>query len=426
MDPLQSTRPLIVYLDFKSPYAYLAWQPTLDLGRKLGIEIDWRPFVLDIPSYLGSAKLDDSGKVTETTRSAEQWSGVKAAYADVRRYANLRGLTVRGTTKIWDTSLAAIGMLWAKHQGDAILERYIDKVYEPFWKRELDVEDPAVVAAVLAEAGADLSGFDDYLRGDGARENAELQTAAFDAGIFGVPSYIHEGELYFGREHLPRLRWLLTGSEGPAPDIANELPADADIAPTTVDCLEVCIDFHCPQSYLCLEPTLALAAEHNLPLTWYPRTSRPRRLDPVDDSRGARHRSFRNRYIDTVAERYAGHPVPPGGPASDSAIPATTLLWLQTNKPAEVDGFVGRCFDALWQQQRSFHNIADMQTWLAELGIDSEGLDTFHTEQGEAALAASQAASSERGCWDTPAYFLGDECFVDYQHLPFIRERLRR
>ena len=56
-DPLASHAPLIVYVDHKSPYAYLAVEPTYALGEELGIEIDWRPLTLDIPSYLGSARL---------------------------------------------------------------------------------------------------------------------------------------------------------------------------------------------------------------------------------------------------------------------------------------------------------------------------------------------------------------------------------
>jgi len=42
----------------------------------------------------------------------------------------LRGLVLRGTTKIWDSSLAGIGMLWAKAQGGAVLRAYTDRVYE--------------------------------------------------------------------------------------------------------------------------------------------------------------------------------------------------------------------------------------------------------------------------------------------------------
>lgn len=218
--PLESHRPLIVYIDFKSPYAYIAKDPTRELAAALNIAVDWRPLTLNIPSYLGSARLDNAGKVVESNRSPQQWSGVKYAYKDARRYASLRSLTLRGTTKIWDTSLAHIGFLWAKRQSDAALARYIDIVYERFWKRELDVEDPSVVRAVLVEAGVRVDGFDDYRATDGRTQHDQMQSAIFEAGVFGVPGYIVDGEYFFGREHLPRIAWTLRGRRGTPPDVA--------------------------------------------------------------------------------------------------------------------------------------------------------------------------------------------------------------
>lgn len=213
---------LEVYIDFKSPYAYIAKDPTYALEDEFGIEIDWYPLTLNIGSYLGTARTNDSGKVVESNRSPRQWAAVKYAYMDARRYASLRGLTLRGTQKIWDSSLAAIGLLWAKRQGHDILKRYIDGVYEPFWKRELDIEDPSVVTAMLARAGATTDGFDDYLGGEGRRYHDELQDEILDRGLFGVPSYVVDGEMYFGREHLPRVRWHLGGRQGELPDVAND------------------------------------------------------------------------------------------------------------------------------------------------------------------------------------------------------------
>ena len=219
-EPTKGAAALIVYIDFKSPYAYIAKDPTFELGDELGVAIDWRPLTLDIPSYLGSAKLDGKGRVVESKRTPQQWDGVRHAYRDARRYASLRGLTLRGTTKIWDSSLASIGMLWAKDQGARVLRAYIDLVYEPFWKRELDIEDPQVLERVLGEAGADVAGFADYLHGPGRELHDHMQAEIFAAGIYGVPTYVIGDDFFFGREHLPMVRWLLTGSEGPAPDVA--------------------------------------------------------------------------------------------------------------------------------------------------------------------------------------------------------------
>ena len=144
-----------VYIDFKSPYAYLAKDPARDLERRFDISLDWLPYILDIPSYLGSARLDAKGNVIEENRNAHQWRRVRYSYMDCRRQARKRGLVIRGTQKIWDSTLAAAGMLYAKRQGQDALRRYIDITFERFWKRELDIENPAVIESVLAEAGAD-------------------------------------------------------------------------------------------------------------------------------------------------------------------------------------------------------------------------------------------------------------------------------
>ena len=217
-----ATSPLKVYIDYKSPYAFIAKDPTYQLEQEFGIEIDWYPLTLNIGSYLGTAKKDDSGKVTESTRSPKQWLAVKYAYRDARRYAELRSLTLKGTQKIWDSSLAAIGLLWAKQQGHDELKRYTDITYERFWKRELDIEDPEVIIAQLTEAGCETGGFLEYLAGKGRDVHDRLQEEVLDAGYYGVPTYVIDGEVYFGRQHLPRVRWHLAGRAGPLPDIAYD------------------------------------------------------------------------------------------------------------------------------------------------------------------------------------------------------------
>ncbi len=211
---------LKVYIDFKSPYAFIAKNATFQLEREYNLKIDWYPLTLNIGSYLGTAKKDDSGKVTESTRSPRQWLAVKYAYMDARRYAKLQGLTLRGTQKIWDSSLSAIGLLWAKEHPGGI-RHYIDMTYERFWRRELDIENTDVIVALLQESGIQTEGFLEYLHGEGRTLHDTLQEEVLDLGYFGVPTYVIDGEAYFGREHLPRVRWHLQGCSGPCPDIAN-------------------------------------------------------------------------------------------------------------------------------------------------------------------------------------------------------------
>ena len=203
LEPFKSDAPLIIYIDLKSPYAYLSIEPTRHMLKDLGIVADWRPFVLDIPSYLGSAKLGKGGKkVAKQNRTEEQWSDVKYAYFDCRRYANLSEKTIRGTVKIWNTDLPAIGMLWLKGFSSlseqcaegSFLERFVDEIYDSFWKRELDAEDASVILEVLEQIGAPTEGFLKYAQTDGAALNNHLQELSFNAGIYGVPTYILPNE----------------------------------------------------------------------------------------------------------------------------------------------------------------------------------------------------------------------------------------
>lgn len=198
-----------VYIDFKSPYAYLAKEPARDLERHFDVSLDWLPYILDIPSYLGSAKLDAAGNVVEENRNAHQWRRVRYSYMDCRRQARKRGLVIRGTQKIWDSTLAAAGMLYAKRQGPDALRCYIDITFERFWKRELDIEDPPVIESVLAESGIDTAGTATWLAGDGKHDVARISREAEEKGVFGVPSFIIDGELFWGSEHLPDIREIL-------------------------------------------------------------------------------------------------------------------------------------------------------------------------------------------------------------------------
>lgn len=197
-------KPVVCYIDFKSPYAYLALDELYRLEDRSGIAFRWLPYTLDIPDYLGSAALDADGKVVEQDRTPHQWRRVRYAYMDVRRYANRKGLTIRGTTKIWDSSIANIALLWAqKDAGRGAVRRFSERVFERFWRRDLDIEAPDVVAGVLEDAQISADGFAAFLAGPGRQEHDAVRAEAEARGVFGVPSLLVGDELFWGREHLP-------------------------------------------------------------------------------------------------------------------------------------------------------------------------------------------------------------------------------
>ena len=205
MSPRTQPGAIKVYTDYKSPYAYLAKDLIYELERDTGARIEWLPYTLDIAAYLGSASVDADGTVVAEHRNAHQWRRVKYSYMDCRREANRRGLTIRGPKKIFDSSLANIGMLYAAQHG--VFRAYHDRVFELFWRRELDLENAAALAAVLQQCGAATGAFADFLDGQGRRALAAVRSEAEAAGVFGVPSFLFaDGDLYWGREHLGSVR----------------------------------------------------------------------------------------------------------------------------------------------------------------------------------------------------------------------------
>jgi len=190
MEPM----PIKLYFDYKSPFAYLAKDETYELEDDYHIQIEWLPYVLNIPEALGDLQ----------NRTKQQWRKIRYSYMDARRWANKRGLVVKGPQKIFDSSIAAIGMLYAQKQGK--FRAYHDRVYERFWKRELDIEDEQAIAKMVAEAGADPEGFLTYLERDGRTELDAIQQRAEEDEIFGVPIFIVEKEMFWGHDRIPLIR----------------------------------------------------------------------------------------------------------------------------------------------------------------------------------------------------------------------------
>ncbi len=198
---------VIHYFDYKSPYAYLAQEETYQLQAELDGEVEWRPYTLDIPQFLGAAELDSSGQDTIQMRNPHQWRRVKYIYTDCRREATRRGLILRGPRKIFDSSIAHIGFIYAKRHGD--FRKFHDTLYERFWKREFELENPNAVANLLEEMGFSSSKFTDFLAGEGRLELKKIQNEAEAKGVFGVPSYLVGDELFWGAERIAQVRQLL-------------------------------------------------------------------------------------------------------------------------------------------------------------------------------------------------------------------------
>src|SRR6201981_3423274 len=141
-----------MYSDFKSPYAYLACDPGMPLGQRFNVRVRWIPFQL---------RLKGKGE-----RSQYSEYKVKYSYMDARRWANMRGgLMIRGPLKIFDTTPALIGGLYAEKHGR--IRQYGNKVFELFFKRELAADEPEAIAPEIENTGLSAQGYLSYLASEG-------------------------------------------------------------------------------------------------------------------------------------------------------------------------------------------------------------------------------------------------------------------
>ena len=191
----QERKEVKMYSDFKSPYAFLAFDPAFALEDRYNIRLKWKPFQL---------RLKGKGE-----RSQYSEYKVKYSYMDARRWANMRGgLMIRGPLKIFDTTPALIGGLYAEKHGK--LREYGNKVFELFFKRELAADEPDAVAVVIADIGLSERDYRDYLAGEGPADYERAQQAAVTDQVFGVPMFYFENEPFWGYDRMALLERRLS------------------------------------------------------------------------------------------------------------------------------------------------------------------------------------------------------------------------
>ena len=185
-----------MYSDYKSPFAYLAFDPAFELEKKYRVRVRWIPFQL---------RIKDKGE-----RSVYSEHKARYSYLDARRWAKPRGLVIRGPLKVYDTTPALIGGLFAQKQGRLL--DYSRRVYERFFRRELEADQPGAIADVIASLGMSSADYRKYLSGEGAAAYQRAQDEAAADHVFGVPMFFFDGEPFWGHDRLPILEARLTAA----------------------------------------------------------------------------------------------------------------------------------------------------------------------------------------------------------------------
>lgn len=179
---------LTVYLDFKSPAAYLAMKPTLALINRLGLETAWKPFRTverDVPKL---GKEETVGESHRRVRAASQ-------RALAIKYAKHQGIDLEFPEKLGASDLA-LGVL-SVIEGDPL--PFIHAAFHAYWQDHADLDEREIVESLIQKSGAQLTVGVSQTRD--VLEDAQNQ--AEEAGIVGAPAYVISEQIFVGREHLP-------------------------------------------------------------------------------------------------------------------------------------------------------------------------------------------------------------------------------
>ena len=182
-----------IYTDYKSPYAFVANKRLFELEEKHGVELEWLPYTLRIAEFMG----------TVDERTPHFWRKVRYSYMDARRFANAQGLTMKGPRRIYDAFYSSVGMLFAQRHG--FFRPYHDTVFQRFWSHDLEIDDLSAISEVIASVGGSPADFHDFVEGPARAEHDRIIVEAEALGVFGVPTLVFNGELFWGGDRIDML-----------------------------------------------------------------------------------------------------------------------------------------------------------------------------------------------------------------------------
>lgn len=181
------------YLDFASPYAWLAFEQLPQALQGLSHEVHYRPMLL--------------GPVFKHHGHAGP-AAIAAKHAWIRRHtewlAAQAGLPLQWPAQHPFNSLGLARLAWACARQGAPNRWVCEQIFRHVWQRQGAAADDATALAALAQA---LGAPDDAQTQENAKQQLRAATdAAIAAGVFGAPAFVTGGQLFWGLDALPMLR----------------------------------------------------------------------------------------------------------------------------------------------------------------------------------------------------------------------------
>ena len=195
-------RKLYFFFDFISHNAWLAWNQLPALAAKFDMTLEPVP-------VLFAGLLDAHGQVGPAEVPAKsRWM-----LTNVLRKARLHGIALAPPASHPFNPLLALRLACCELP-HAQRNDLIHRIFRATWAESRAVHAPEVLAQILTEAALDA----ELLLTEAQREPAkrslrEHGAAALAAGVFGVPSMIAGGELFWGFDDLPYLESFLQGTD---------------------------------------------------------------------------------------------------------------------------------------------------------------------------------------------------------------------
>jgi 2-hydroxychromene-2-carboxylate isomerase len=191
------------YFDFSSPFAYLASTQMEALCARRRAKLNWRPMLL------GGVFKALGGPIVPL----ETFSPPKQRYqgVELERWANHWKVPFAWPTRFPMKTVKALRI--ALSLGEEALP-YIARTFRAYWAEDLDIDDESVLKMLLEESGFDsarASAAEDPLY---KKALIDATQAAVDAGVFGAPTSIVGGHLFWGQDRLFLVERVLEGWGG--------------------------------------------------------------------------------------------------------------------------------------------------------------------------------------------------------------------
>lgn len=188
------TKTVDFYYDYISPASYLAWTQLADICKRNNASINYKPV------FLGGVLKGNAS--TSPAATPAKWEWMKA---DFLRYAKYYGVPYQLNSHfIFNTVNAMRGAIWALSNNQ--IEAYNQAMFNAAWVDDKDLSDKNVLADILEKAGINAAEVLEIIMNQEVKtELIQATEEAVKLGIFGAPSMIINGEIYFGQD---RLMWV--------------------------------------------------------------------------------------------------------------------------------------------------------------------------------------------------------------------------